>query len=298
MNFNRKIYLALFISFLGLTTYAQDLRLTVGTGVASYYGDLIKENSALLKQTSAAFSFGATYDIQSQLRARLNVSLMSVKGDDQYSKDQGHKSRNLNFKSNIWEIALMGEYDFLDRESYNIVPYVFTGIGVYHFNPYTNDSIAGKVFLHDVGTEGQYLGLPGYPSPYSRTQINIPFGFGIRYEVSESVSLALEMNYRFLFTDYLDDVSTKYVNPTSLFYSSSYYTANNNYYADLASRLGFKAEDPKNSITMPRGNPNKNDRYYSIQITATFKLENFSLFGLGSSPFGGGGYNSSRHYTY
>ncbi len=296
MYFNRKLYLFIFISLLSISLYAQDVRLNAGFGFSSYFGDLLAKNNQIAKQRTTSFSIGATYDIQQQLRARLDFSLLGARADDKLSEDANHRARNLNFKTSIWEVALMGEYDFLDRESYNIVPYVFTGIGVYHFNPYTYDSIAGKVFLHDVGTEGQYLNLPGYPKPYNRTQINIPFGLGIRYEVSESFSLGIEANMRFLFTDYLDDVSTKYVNPTSLFYSSSYYTANNNYYADLASRLGFKTEDPKNQISYARGNPNRKDKYYSIQITATFKLENFSLFG--SSPFGGSGYNSSRHYTY
>ena len=294
MRFARTVYI-LFLSILfSSSVYAQDIRVTVGTGVSSYMGDLITSNIPVFQQVSGNFSLGATYDIQQQLRARLNVSLLGLKADDQRSPKEVFKERNLNFKSSVWEIALMGEYDLVDRESFNIVPYVFGGIGVYHFNPYTYDSIAGKVFLHDVGTEGQYLNLPGYPKPYSRTQINIPLGFGVRYEVSESRSIGLEFNYRILFTDYLDDVSTKYVNP-SLFYASPYYTANNNYYADLASRLGYRATDPKYNIGMPRGNPNKKDAFYTFQITATFKLDGLSF---GGSPFGGSGYNSSRHYTY
>ena len=274
--------------------YAQDVRLTLGAGASAYYGDLITNNFSILQQVSPDFSIGATYDINQQFRARMNVSLLGVKGDDKYSNDYWHKARNLNFKSSVWEVALMAEYDFVDRESYNIVPYVFGGIGIYHFNPYTYDSIAGKVFLHDVGTEGQYLGLPGYPKPYNRTQLNIPFGIGLRYEVSEDISIGFEFNYRHLFTDYLDDVSTKYVDWSKVT-PSTYYTANNNYYLNLAERLGYRATDPKYNIGMARGNPSKNDAFYSFQLTATFRLDALSF---GSNPFGGSSYNSSRHYTY
>ena len=188
----------------------------------------------------------------------------------------------------------MAEYDFVDKEEYNIVPYVFGGVGVYHFNPYTTDSIAGKVFLHDVGTEGQYLGLPGYPQPYNKTQLNIPIGLGIRYEVSEDLSVGLEICFRKLFTDYLDDVSTKYVDWSKVT-PSAYYTANNNYYLNLAQRLGYRPVDPaKYGLGNPRGNPNKNDAFYTIQLTASFRIDNV----FSGSPFGGSGYNRSRHYTY
>ncbi len=296
MKFTCKPYLVIVLSFLSINIFAQDIRLTLGTGVSAYLGDLMTDRVPILKQVSSDFSIGATYDVPSipQFRARLNVSLLGVKGDDAKSSDYYRRARNLNFKSSVWEVALMGEYDLADRTVYNIVPYVFGGVGVYHFNPYTYDTIAGKVFLKTVGAEGQYLGLAGYPKPYNLTQINIPLGFGIRYEVSDAMTLGVEFNYRILFTDYLDDVSSKYVDWTKVT-PTAYYTANNNYYLNLAERLGYRSSDSKYTMNLPRGNPGRKDAFYSIQITATFKLDGISF---GGSPFGGGGYNGSRHYTY
>lgn len=290
-----KLYLLIILVIFGNTVIAQDIRFTTGLGVSAYMGDLITDRIPILKQVSGDLSIGATADIKENFRARLNVSFLGVRGDDAKSNRIDRQARNLNFKSSVWEISVMGEFDFLDKEVYNIVPYAFGGIGLFHFNPYTNDAIAGKVFLHDVGTEGQYLGQSGYPAPYKRTQLNIPLGLGIRYAISDELSLGIEFNYRFLFTDYLDDVSSsKYVNP-ALFSTSSYYTANNNYYGDLASRLGYRSTDPKYSLNYARGNPGKKDAFYSFQITASFKLSDISI---GNSPFGGAGYNRSRHYTY
>ena len=47
--------------------------------------------------------------------------------------------------------------------------------------------------------------------PYNLTQFAIPFGGGIKFRVSENVVLAYEVGFRKTFTDYLDDVSTFYV---------------------------------------------------------------------------------------
>jgi len=294
MKLNFTLFIFLSCYFYSNTTDAQ-LRITGGTGVSGFMGDLQTERVPVFKSVSANFSLGATYDLQQQLRARLNLSIMGLQADDKNSSKVDRQARNLNFKSSVWEAAVMAEYDFMDRDIYNIVPYVFGGIGVFHFNPYTYDSIVGKVYLHDVGTSGQYLGLSGYPQPYKRTAIDLPIGLGIRYEVSESMAIGFELNYRILFTDWVDDVSTAaYVDPT-LFYQSSYYTANNNYYADLASRLSYRGT-PKYSRSLNRGSTASKDAFYSFQITLAIKLDGIS-FG-GGNPFSGASYNRSRHYTY
>ncbi|MEI9957878.1 MAG: hypothetical protein WDM90_16620 [Ferruginibacter sp.] len=62
-------------------------------------------------------------------------------------------------------------------------------------------------------TEGQ--GFLEYPDKkiYSLHQIAIPVGAGLKYELSQMITLRAEYIYRILNTDYLDDVSTTYVNP-------------------------------------------------------------------------------------
>jgi len=39
----------------------------------------------------------------------------------------------------------------------------------------------------------------------------IPFGVGIKYNISEKLNLSLEVAHRYTFTDYIDDVSTTFV---------------------------------------------------------------------------------------
>lgn len=128
------------------------------------------------------------------------------------------KYRNMNFHSNIAEIALIAEFHPMRLHYYEdgppaLSPYVTAGIGYYHFKP-TADYNGVNVDLRSLSLEGQ--GFPEYPdmAKYSTTQVNVPIGIGVRYEVSEKVNVRLEFMHRILFTDYLDDAgSRKWVNP-------------------------------------------------------------------------------------
>jgi len=264
--------LLLFIGFLLYTNrmfaQAEHYRITASLGTSAYNGDLV-QGAPVAQEFSPDFSIGLAYEIANKFRARLNTSFLGVKGDDKYSTNSALVARNLNFKSFVWEVALLGEYDLLDRRDYAIIPYVFGGPAFYHFNPTTIDRNGNKVNLHDWDTEGE--GLPGYPAPYHRAQINLQFGFGTRYEITDGFSLGFEFCYRKLFTDYLDDVSGKYVDPAVI----DYYVTNPAVALEMK-QLSFRGDEinpaAKVSVTEPRGNPSKKDVYYSFQLTATYCL--------------------------
>ena len=98
-------------------------------------------------------------------------------------------------------------------------PYGVIGVGVFHFNPMgqyidPNTSQTTWVYLQPLHTEGE--GFVANRPNYALTQLNIPMGFGIKYYVSEKVNLGLELLYRKTFTDYIDDVSTTFVDPSVL----------------------------------------------------------------------------------
>ncbi|GAB3327806.1 hypothetical protein GCM10027429_01960 [Marivirga atlantica] len=138
---------------------------------------------------------------------------------------------------------------FASRPILNI--YAFGGLGIIYHNPKgqvpnfaTTDAFivdnpedfqggsspryielenAGEwVSLRELGTEGQnftaaqrarYDTLYNHdlPDPYSRFQIVIPLGIGARYKLTNNIDLGLEFSFRYTFTDYLDDVSGRYV---------------------------------------------------------------------------------------
>jgi hypothetical protein len=133
------------------------------------------------------------------------------------------KQRNLDFKSNIWEIygafELYPTMFFRRNEEYDpmLKPYGFIGLGIFHFDPQGSitDANGNQTWykLHPLNTEGE--GFAEYPDkkPYSLTQINIPMGFGVKIRMSDRINLGPELLYRKTFTDYIDDVSTTYIDP-------------------------------------------------------------------------------------
>lgn len=174
--------------------------------------------------------------------------------------------RNLGFRSNIKEIQFTSEfYPFsfkLDKISF-WSSYIIAGIGYFWFNP--------QAFLHGawydlkpLRLEGQ--GFPEYSrhKPYQLQQINIPVGFGIKYELSACLNTRFEILHRLLFTDYLDDVSTVYINPT-LF--DKYLPPAQ---AELAKQLYCRIRDlpPGSNIQegTARGDYKHNDAFFTIQL--------------------------------
>ncbi len=266
LNFT-KIFTILSFSLTTLSVDAQRVRANVGLGVSAYLGDLV-QSAPVLKEVSGTLSIGGTYDITEQLRGRLGISILGAKGDDKFNARQDYRERNLNFKTSIWEVALMAEYDFLNRADYSIVPYIFAGPGVYHFNPKTTDNAGNTVELQPIGTEGQNLAAYA-DRKYNLTQLNLQFGAGIRYEVSETFSLGAEVSFRKLFTDYLDDVSH------GAYLTKELLAANQVTAAQLSYRkAGFYDEG---KAAAPRGNPNKKDFFYTFQVTASFRLDGLHL---------------------
>ena len=211
------------------------------------------------------------------LRAALQTGVLE--GDDRQIKNNGshelfRKQRNLDFKSKITEVYMAAEvYPLMLLHSGNdeykprLRPYGVIGIGAFKFNPQGSlTDVNGKVSWHDLRplhTEGQ--GFEEYPDrkEYALTQINIPMGLGIKYMLSERVNISLELLLRKSFTDYIDDVSTTYIDP-NLF--TKYLSAEDAVTARRISDKVFAIVNPnlsRNSPGTQRGNPGQNDSYFT-----------------------------------
>jgi hypothetical protein len=174
------------------------------------------------------------------------------------------QSRNLNFSTKILDWELTGQYSLFSFNDKWWTPYVYAGIGFYHFKPYTEDANGSKVFLQPLSTEGQGF-LPGVKN-YKLTQFSIPFGFGAEYSLNEDMRVGLEFGYRKLFTDYIDDVSANYVDEAALL------AARGQIAVDLAWRADDKTGAPYPLAGTPRGNPDLKDAYYYVAFTYTIRL--------------------------
>lgn len=233
---------------------------TAGAGIANYLGDL-SDGNKLFSQSGLSFSGGLVYEIYPKLNARLNMSFSKVKGSD--SKGSGaHKSRNLSFESNVFDVSASLEYSFNDMNKFRFTPFVSAGIGAFFFSPYAFSPAGNKQSLRELGTEGQ--GFAGFPELYSKSDLIVPIGVGLKYAASKRVLVQFEFNYRITGTDYLDDVSNnRYASKTLL-------DARNPLSAQFAYR-GTGAY-PANTNRLPRGNPAKKDGYYTTQLQVGYKL--------------------------
>lgn len=224
----------------------------------NYSGDL-QPSFLTTKLSREAFHLSLKFDLPNNLSGRGGLTIGEVYANDIYNSSP-NKERNLNFTSKIEELQLGLEYHFTQTQ---FSPYIFGGLAGFHFNPFTHDSANAFVSLRLFSTEGQ--GLPEYPDRkmYSLIQLAIPFGFGFDFRVAKSFSIGAEFIERKLFTDYLDDVSTGYVD-----YSTLLNAKGRN--AVLLSYRGFEQYDATHNITLPRGNPKHKDWYYTAMLTVTY----------------------------
>ena len=173
--------------------------------------------------------------------------------------------RNLHFRSNITELLMkIGWFPrSLLQEDPLFSPYITAGVGVFHFNP--RAEFEGTWFaLQRLRTEGQGFNQYPHRQPYSLTQFNFPVGIGARYELSAICVARLEFLYRILKTDYLDDVSTTYIDP--VFFESNLSRTDALIAGALSDRTGELLPGTRMQAGEIRGNPRNRDAYFSLSI--------------------------------
>jgi hypothetical protein len=258
----KKILIYSICSVLAVTGTAQNLHVTVFGGFSNYQGDL-QDKRFTLKQSHAAFGAGFLYEITERLYARANVTFGKISGDDKYNNK--NIARNLSFSSPITDIHLGLEYAILNPYEHTLSPYVFAGISNYSFKPSALDTSGRKVYLQPLSTEGQ--GFYQGRKVYKLNQFAIPFGGGVKFSLSENIRVGVEVGLRKTNTDYLDDVSTTYVDQAILLANRG----------QLAVDMAFRGDELKNTAQAypadgsQRGGKSK-DWYYFSGINLSFRL--------------------------
>ena len=263
---------SLFIFLLvNVTSQAQRVHVGVAGGLANYNGDLL-DKLYPKKLTNGFIGLTVHYELQDQILLRGSYNFARVNGSDSYSSKQELQQRNLQFESAISEFAIVGEYYLFNLYEKRFSPYGFVGLAVFHFNPYSYDSVGRKVFLKPLSTEGQ--GIYASKKPYSLWQPAIPFGGGIKFAITENLRIGIELGLRKLFTDYLDDVSTSYPNVNDLLAARGQTAVDFSYRGDEypGGNPNFPTKDTQ------RGSAAQKDMYYFTGINISFR-----------PSFGGGG---------
>lgn len=238
----------------------------------------------------------ARYTAHPAVALRLGVNYGTLYASDNFNDTKAKKAasveddsyqrylRNLNVKTNVWEGQFLFE---INPRRFNVrshgagshfQPYLLLGVSGFHFKTKgeITDQTNGSdqwVPLDKLNLEGQGGTFEGAPKKYSQWQMNVPLGLGIRWDIGRQLGLGVEYMYRYCFTDYLDNVSANYVDP-------SYYKANlNNENGDaaratlLADKSFEKDQSIKHAAGEKRGNPAVKDGYSTISINFFYKIK-------------------------
>jgi hypothetical protein len=224
-------------------------------------------------QVNGSLYVGALY--QNLVGLRLELTWGRVAGAD---SNGAFKTRNLSFRTPIMELAAVGELHFLNfkyrDEPLLISPYFALGLGLFDFNPQAK---LGETWvdLQPLRTEGQ--GFPETASlqpgtePYNLRQSCAIVGLGLKYDLSPLITIRGEVLYRKTYTDYLDDASTFYIDPT--WFDNNLSPARATLAKQLYDRSAEKDPTVVNGIgSRIRGSSKTKDGYLTVNIKIAVSL--------------------------
>ncbi len=232
--------------------------------------------------TRPVFSAGIRYRILRDLSVKPTISYARIKADDAESGSYGRQSRNLWFRTNIWEAGAQFEYYFIKEKfigrytfsSYKginkVSAYVSLGGGGFYFNPKT-ESVRGandwkNNELRPMQNEGvSYGSFAGYMS----------IGIGMKYKLNDRFAIGLDISNRYTTTDYLDDAHDSYSGIGNGFDDRHLELIYNENMVPVG--VGGPASPYPAGKTM-RGDPAYNDAYLFTVITGYYKIN--SVFSM------------------
>lgn len=229
-----------------------------------------------LSQTRLSLSGGLRYKLSQMFAMNTKLTYGKLSGDDDLTKEFFRNYRNLNFKTNIWELSTNLEFAFIREQvghryrlkgvrgqrGFEFSAYGFIGVGAFYFNP-KGEYNGSWEKLRNLGTEGQ--GITSTRKKYSNVQVCIPVGLGVKYSIDRRWGIGLEYGIRKTFTDYIDDASKTY-------YDNNAILAEN---GPLAAAMADKSDKEFPYITAPgeqRGDPRDKDSYMFAIISINYKL--------------------------
>lgn len=239
----------------------------IGIGAGHYFGDL--NTRAKLNRAKLAGTIFFRKNLGNYIAVRVGASFAQLGYSDKYNThNEVMLQRNLSFNTKVWELTLQGDFNFFrfmpgDPE-FSFTPYITFGAGVFSYDPYAY--LKGeKVNLRPLGTEGQGN------HPYSSMAICIPFGGGVKYALNDRFNIGFEILHRFTNTDYLDDVSKTYPDPSVFPPNPDGSPSQAFLLYDRSYEYGLAPRKPGSA----RGMSKQKDQYVTAMFHVTFNLQSY-----------------------
>lgn len=240
---NFKIFsLLVALGFLSLTSvissYGQSYEVGGGLGTSVYSGDIIRKIDPGQAGLQGTLFGKRNFDNVWSLRLGVNVAELMA-ADSIQPIDAMASLRNAYVDGRITEFSALMEFNFLDyvnhKSEFKFSPYAFFGIG-YSF----------------VRGEGRInASLPA--EDYRLSTLVIPFGGGVKYLLSNQLTLGMELGFRPTTSDLLDKLDSTL--PALARYNPPVDSTSQ----PLSKGLNY-------------GNPNTKDWYYFLGVTLSYTL--------------------------
>jgi hypothetical protein len=279
---NLLIILVLIIttSFSGYSQYYVDYG--ISAGASNYLGEFgggEGEGRGFVADMEFSFTkwtIGGFYRYRLSPKVALKGSLNYIRlsGDDVKSDNYGRRGRNLNFKNDMFELLVNGEYYLYKvndvggtgryRADFNL--YLFGGVGAFYSNPKGEDVSGEWVSLRALNSEGK---------SYSAINLAIPLGIGFYYTIDRKYRIGMEIGWRTTFTDYIDDASTVYAND----YDGITNKTDQALLDQINADAGEVVVTPQNfDAGSKRGSSEQNDSYMTATVNFSWAIRGRSKF--------------------
>lgn len=279
-------------------------------GVANYLGDIGGDEKTRrdffydlrLQKTRLNYGAFARMKWTPSLSFKTSFQGISIAGSDQLSSNLGRNSRNLSFRNNMFELSETAEYYFYkssnasgrpglrgSKKKVDFRTYLFAGVGLLYHNPQAQ--LNGEwVNLQPLQTEGV---------EYSKFQFVMPVGVGVAYTINRNHRIGFEFSWRVTFTDYLDDISTVYIDdagmdqqtrdlynrnpelwPSGLkekIATNQPLTAAEKDVVELSKSYGYHPESTNGRLNK-RGDPEHNDNFVTASLSYSYVLKGKNKF--------------------
>ena len=255
--------------FSQMNEYVQEGEFGITAGVAHYFGDL--NNRGKINRPKLAIGGFIRKQFGNYSAVRLSGHFARLGYSDIYSSNEYNLRRNLSFNTNIFELALQGDFNFFKFNpvdpDYSFTPYATLGIGIFNYNPYAYYKNQ-KIYLRPLHTEGQTF----YKNrkEYGSMALCFPIGFGVKYALNDRINVSFEITHRFTTTDYLDDVSTTYVGADK--FPS---TSGGKSIAGIMQDRSFEVGTPIGIEGRQRGFSKQKDQYTIAEVGISFNITSY-----------------------
>lgn len=208
----RLLLIALSLFVFSVLSAQKTADLGVWGGLGSYTGDMTSVGYRYSIGPAAGIFLRYNFNPRYSLRGTVMMSDMSVVGDY-----EGHPWA---FDKNVTDVSVMYEFNFfryiMGSKHHPITTYLLVGLGVSMY-PYDYDPEALKGVVTYLNSNSVSILPPDYDKAYQENVIavNIPLGFGFKFNVGERLSVGMEGHIRKYLDDRLDNLDDplKYYTP-------------------------------------------------------------------------------------